>query len=665
VKLNFLKKHYAFFQRHGSTIVSKWVTLPSVTRNLSKLEISSARFQSRYAIHIYKYFLSVINGTNSIGNCPAMKEFVSLMVEKEIQPRDAFMICLGLKTVATQAIHKSLSEDRLQTLTQLYRLLDANFSGVLELFTELFLLKKQEQKMLRFERDSLLKVQTALDIQENFTLLVDSEFNVTLANRSFLDIYALKDVKHLNVKYPQLSFIEYFIDENGKSRYRNEQLSQTFQKVEDTEKISVRLNFIPYLYKLKVRKISDDEFVVTLSDISEYDEELKRLRHKVYVDVQTKTYNAIKFEEELKRFLSLRKELVEKVCVVTASIDELNFYKVDYDTKIVEDLIVKTAYFLKTRLRYVEMLARVGEGRFAFIIYGKGSKELQEIVNDLNDRYQKEKFFINARPTLSWAIVTLRYDDGVATVQKRTDAILNEITNLGGNLMQDDTLEYEKQQHLKQSNNELVKRLESLPKDSKLKAAFLYGELLVYFTLVPDKKIFNGFRFMLKEDVNVLADKIYFELHNSDVTVCAEVFEFDKKSNTIVLKNFLTETEFSPLQREYVHVTPKEKLAVDIEAKNYYAKGFIRWLSEKSLEIYVKDIGRLKNSCALKVKFEIQVEHRLHGVETDAQIDTIQREKDFYKLTLNYVSPMDKDDPLIKFIYARQLEIIRDYHSHL
>jgi len=143
-KIKELKKHIDLIENARDDIVSLWVSDKDVVDILNKHDIATEFFAINYAHPVLNYFIDVVNGSQTIGTCPAIAQFIKYLENNHINVSELFTICINFRGAMMTYILKQDKMDEALYNSVRY-VFEENFKGVLQFFNvNLFLSNKEE-----------------------------------------------------------------------------------------------------------------------------------------------------------------------------------------------------------------------------------------------------------------------------------------------------------------------------------------------------------------------------------------------------------------------------------------------------------------------------------------------------------------------------------------
>lgn len=142
-----LQKHISIIEQNKDTIVEIWMDDSEVQTILSKHTINIDKFGNEYAMPVLKYFIGIVHGENSLGNCPVITKLLEYLKDKDITASELFIICIKFrKSIIQLSFSKNIMNNKMYD--NISYIFDANFRGVLEAFGDTISSAKAENKRL-------------------------------------------------------------------------------------------------------------------------------------------------------------------------------------------------------------------------------------------------------------------------------------------------------------------------------------------------------------------------------------------------------------------------------------------------------------------------------------------------------------------------------------
>jgi GGDEF domain-containing protein len=462
-----LREISAYLFDSREKIVDQWVGRESTAEMLEKLAIEKDHFIHTYAIPVVEYFIGVVEGTKSVGDCPIMQKFIAFLTDKGITARDIFILCMALRR---SLIGHLFAGDRISTaeapviLEEISDVFDGNLSGVLQTFTELTMEKERDlQQQIQINRQNR-EIQTILNLQNNLVCVVEKN-SIVMANQTFLERVGVKDLDTLHSRYPRewgfIKSVNYL-----QKLFRNKAYDAWFDMIlshpnHPVIKVSIQ-NQQTQRYNIYVLQMSrfpeqPGKYILSMTDITSYEKQIRKLSEQAYTDAVTGAYNRLKFDITLPKILTKKEGALFLI-----EIDNFYLLQKNYDEKLVEELLHKIAQSMLQILPKAVHLYRVDTGTFALLPTTAKIPDHEAFATGITSHISGLQTHISEAISCSIGILTIRDSDTKEILQTRFHELLELLRFSDQNsLHYDDTL-YEAQQQRKREAQEIQKVLYDL-----------------------------------------------------------------------------------------------------------------------------------------------------------------------------------------------------------
>ncbi len=126
-----------------SSILQAWTEDEVCATILERHEIETGFFVTHYASNVFDYFIGVVSGQMTIGECPVMADLIEYLKDKEIRADELFVLCTHFKRSVINMTYR-LGINNQSVFSSISYLFDQNFAGVLKLYTDTIYQKEQE-----------------------------------------------------------------------------------------------------------------------------------------------------------------------------------------------------------------------------------------------------------------------------------------------------------------------------------------------------------------------------------------------------------------------------------------------------------------------------------------------------------------------------------------
>ncbi|MBC8237733.1 MAG: GGDEF domain-containing protein [Helicobacteraceae bacterium] len=203
-------------EKHKVYIATSWVKKENITDIFNKRKISPKKFRDGYGVPILEYFIAVIKEEKPLGDCPVMSKLVHYLLKKDITPQEVFNICMDFRSsLRTYLFTKDeIINNPLSFADEIARIMDANLSGVLNIFTNIYKDTKLKLQQLESQKNKLLEekeqIQEDVSIDKltglinyiTFEKLIKDKINNALKNniRLFLSVIDIPNLREINLE---------------------------------------------------------------------------------------------------------------------------------------------------------------------------------------------------------------------------------------------------------------------------------------------------------------------------------------------------------------------------------------------------------------------------------------------------------------------------------
>ena len=126
-----LKEHVDKIEDAKTMILGNWSRNEAVKNILSHHKMNIQVFLVRYASEIFDYYIGVVKGSEEIGDCPVMSNFLDYLKDNEIKTSELFLICTNFRRAMLDELFDK-NELNKYLFDEISYVFDQNFSGVLD-----------------------------------------------------------------------------------------------------------------------------------------------------------------------------------------------------------------------------------------------------------------------------------------------------------------------------------------------------------------------------------------------------------------------------------------------------------------------------------------------------------------------------------------------------
>jgi len=164
-------------------ILTQWMAFEDAHSILETHAIEVPFFTSHFAQGVFDYFMSVIEGTKEIGDCPVIADLLEYLKDREVSADELFILCSHFRKAMLDFSYDSELNSK-EIFDEISYVFDLNFSGVLKRYTTTIY-----QKELEIERNVKLlnEYKKAIDASAIVSKM-DPEGTVTFVNDNFCEV---------------------------------------------------------------------------------------------------------------------------------------------------------------------------------------------------------------------------------------------------------------------------------------------------------------------------------------------------------------------------------------------------------------------------------------------------------------------------------------------
>jgi phosphate/phosphite/phosphonate ABC transporter binding protein len=290
--------------------------------------------------------------------------------------------------------------------------------------------------LLENEKELTRVLGTILDEQENFVILSDGK-ELRKINRPFLDFLGFSDMQTL--KDEHLCVCDFFLQEEG-YLYASEEYNWLMHALDEEGEAKVKmLNMLDdreHVFVLKTAPFSasmETLYIVTFTDITDFEEETNSLKQQAHTDGLTALANRLHFEQALHVAL-LRHRLGHDVySLVMFDIDHFKAVNDTYGHDAGDRVLKKISSVVAGSLRGGDLPARWGGEEFMILLHDANGQAAHAIAEKLRLKLEALVHDEVGSVTCSFGVTELDSQDSEESVVKRVDEALYAAKNGGRN----------------------------------------------------------------------------------------------------------------------------------------------------------------------------------------------------------------------------------------
>lgn len=295
----------------------------------------------------------------------------------------------------------------------------------------------------------LMQVRSKEKIQREHNLLND----VLSTTEDPIFVTNFKEVGFSNRRFKELLHIEHtqeyredilniFVAANGYLHKGLLQEGESFvsliQRTQEDDRIVsiVDTHLSLKIFKIDISKTNyqnEDDYLVTLTDITKIQEKQIKTEMKAYYDGLTGVYNRNKFDESIAHDIELCKRCQTPLSMAILDIDKFKDFNDTYGHLIGDEILIMIARYVENSLRETDMFARWGGEEFVILLREVDVNKATKIVEKIRENISQLKHDTAGSVTVSFGLTEYKVHDTLETMFKRCDEALYKAKENGRN----------------------------------------------------------------------------------------------------------------------------------------------------------------------------------------------------------------------------------------
>lgn len=273
-----------------------------------------------------------------------------------------------------------------------------------------------------------------LDFQDNL-IITFNENKIINANKSFLDFFNTKDIHEFRLKYHSIirTFEYTNIEYNTDEEWFNAVNLETSNKIVVKIKCSKTGIIKTFLVKYKDLNIIEKEFILSLTDITEIEEESKKFELQATTDILTKVYNRLKFNEIIETNILKSKNENIPFSLLMLDIDKFKNINDNYGHQVGDTVLIEISKLIKQHIRGNDIIARWGGEEFMVLLPNTELKNAISVAENLRLYIEKNNFSDVKKVTSSFGVGEFNLNETEEDLIKRIDNALYNSKSSGRN----------------------------------------------------------------------------------------------------------------------------------------------------------------------------------------------------------------------------------------
>jgi diguanylate cyclase (GGDEF)-like protein len=185
-------------------------------------------------------------------------------------------------------------------------------------------------------------------------------------------------------------------------------------------------------YSISMAKL-DNEYLVTLSNITEFKDHLEETEEKAYIDHLTKAFNRNKFNEVFEAMIKQSRLIDSALSLTIIDIDRFKTFNDTYGHLIGDEVLVTMSQTVKKSIRGTDIFARWGGEEFVILFQSTNMEHACIISDKIRQKIQANKHKIAGQITASFGVTEYEKGDTMNSMLKRCDDALYKAKDNGRN----------------------------------------------------------------------------------------------------------------------------------------------------------------------------------------------------------------------------------------
>ena len=279
-------------------------------------------------------------------------------------------------------------------------------------------------------------LQAVLESQRNIVfVMVNSE--ITSINKAFLEFFDIESIKGFYNTYEQVSDI--FVSDDGYLQCKyGDKVWKDFVVDNPTmiHKVKLKKDNDTYIFVVDVAEIKNGKsgyFVVSLTDITEIENERRLFEVAASTDALTGIANRLKFNTILEQQIALSKRYKESFSLLMYDIDDFKRVNDTYGHHMGDEVLVSMTRSVSKNIRESDTFARWGGEEFAIILPQTSEAEAVELANKIRENIQNLRFGEGFKLTCSFGVKEYDKEMSNELFIQETDVLLYKAKTSGKN----------------------------------------------------------------------------------------------------------------------------------------------------------------------------------------------------------------------------------------
>ena len=279
-------------------------------------------------------------------------------------------------------------------------------------------------------------LQAVLESQQSIVFVMRDDVIVSV-NRAFLEFF---DVKSIDLFYNQCeNLCELFIEEDGYLECTNSDKEWKDFILENpnlVHKVKLQKGGDISIFVITIAKIENShnrDFVVSLTEITQIENERKLFEKAASTDALTGISNRLRFNTILEQQIALFARYSDPFSVILFDIDDFKRVNDTYGHLVGDDVLVTLSKNVSQKIRQSDTFARWGGEEFGIILPQTTEREAYELAHKIRENIENTSFGEGFKLTCSFGVKAYHDNLGSASFIQEADILLYKAKREGKN----------------------------------------------------------------------------------------------------------------------------------------------------------------------------------------------------------------------------------------
>lgn len=298
-----------------------------------------------------------------------------------------------------------------------------------------FLIKQIQSKTTLQNHNKLLN--NILNETDNIMFITDFK-NIKYSNDKFKSLINIKNINEFNSEHHH-NLLDIFVKADGYLHSDLLKNKENFISLVKRTPLKDRIvsildkNFTVMTFKISIVKTVNEDYLVTLSDITKMKEYQLRTEKKAYIDGLTGVYNRNRFDEIIKNEIKHAKRYNNSFSIAMLDIDKFKNFNDKYGHLIGDEVLITLAQTVNTNIRETDTFARWGGEEFVVLFKNTSINIAENLSKKLKDKIEANEHPTAGKVTASFGVTEYKQDDTFESLFKRCDDAMYKAKENGRN----------------------------------------------------------------------------------------------------------------------------------------------------------------------------------------------------------------------------------------